>query len=235
MFCCIRLFRVFFSFFFFWFCFQGLLASSGSRAAESQQPSSSDGEGTEGRSCLSWDRLPRVCQRHGTGPATGEEGRLTGTNYNPDVRACALKVERDRGCVCGRRTGSVTSPQYGPRRSDPADEQKRLETSSRAGRFAAEIRAGVSRRVPATMPRRTVQEVTVQDVQKRRNPNKHYVRRLRNLFFFFLLWLLFQFLLLPDGGKTKRGSDYSGTQREPTAGWLVRSLESPGRTLTQLE
>ncbi|KAG7261235.1 hypothetical protein CRUP_035688 [Coryphaenoides rupestris] len=25
------------------------------------------------------------------------------------------------------------------------------------------------------MPRRTVQEVTVQDVQKRRNPNKHYV------------------------------------------------------------
>lgn len=86
------------------------------------------------------------------------------------------------------------------------------------------------------MPRRTVQEVTVQDVQKRRNPNKHYVRRLRNLFFFSsLLWLLFQFLLLPDGGKTKRGSDYSGTRREPTAGWLVRSLESPGRTLTQLE
>ncbi|KAK0134649.1 SH3 and PX domain-containing protein 2B [Merluccius polli] len=27
----------------------------------------------------------------------------------------------------------------------------------------------------STMPRRTVQEVTVQDVQKRRNPNKHYV------------------------------------------------------------
>lgn len=26
------------------------------------------------------------------------------------------------------------------------------------------------------MPRRTVQEVTVQDVQKRRSPNKHYVR-----------------------------------------------------------
>lgn len=25
------------------------------------------------------------------------------------------------------------------------------------------------------MPRRTVHEVTVQDVQKRRNPNKHYV------------------------------------------------------------
>lgn len=30
------------------------------------------------------------------------------------------------------------------------------------------------------MPRRTVQEVTVQDVQKRRNPNKHYVSLLCN-------------------------------------------------------
>lgn len=51
----------------------------------------------------------------------------------------------------------------------------------------------------------------------------------------FFFCLLFQFLLL-DGGKTKRGSDYSGTRREPTAGWLVRvSLESPGRRLTQLE
>lgn len=30
------------------------------------------------------------------------------------------------------------------------------------------------------MPRRTVQEVTVQDVQKRRNPNKHYVSPLCN-------------------------------------------------------
>lgn len=31
------------------------------------------------------------------------------------------------------------------------------------------------RREEEIMPRRTVQEVTVQDVQKRRNPNKHYV------------------------------------------------------------
>lgn len=49
------------------------------------------------------------------------------------------------------------------------------------------------------------------------------------------MWLLFQFLLLPDGGKTKRGSDYSGTRGEPTAGWLVPSLESPGQRMTQLE
>lgn len=39
---------LFFHLFFLFFCFQGLLASSGSRAAESQQPSGSDGEGTEG-------------------------------------------------------------------------------------------------------------------------------------------------------------------------------------------
>lgn len=38
----------FFHLFFFCFVFKGLLASSGSRAAESQQPSGSDGEGTEG-------------------------------------------------------------------------------------------------------------------------------------------------------------------------------------------
>lgn len=31
------------------------------------------------------------------------------------------------------------------------------------------------------MPRRTVQEVLVQDVQKRRNPNKHYVSLIFNV------------------------------------------------------
>lgn len=36
------------------------------------------------------------------------------------------------------------------------------------------LSGGVEKR-RAIMPRRTVQEVTVQDVQKRRNPNKHYV------------------------------------------------------------
>lgn len=119
----------------------------------------------------------------------------------------------------------MTSPQRGAERSGPADEQQRSQTLSRAGRFRGcrDPSGSHSRSVAATMPRRTVQEVTVQDVQKRRNPNKHYVRRLQNLSV--SLGFFFQFLLLPEGGKTKRGSDYSGTRREPTGGWLVPSLE----------
>lgn len=83
----------------------------------------------------------------------------------------------------------MTSPQRGAKTSDPADEQQRRQTLSRTGRFRGcrDPSGSHSRRLAATMPRRTVQEVTVQDVQKRRNPNKHYVRRLQNLslgFFF---------------------------------------------------
>lgn len=77
------------------------------------------------------------------------------------------------------------------------------------------------------MPRRTVQEVTVQDVQKRRNPNKHYVRRLQNL----SVSLGFFFSSFSCRTEEKQREDQitaepGGNRR--LAAWLVWSLVQDG-------
>lgn len=63
------------------------------------------------------------------------------------------------------------------------------------------------------MPRRTAQEVLVQDVQKRRNPNKHYVRRL----FLSLGLCLLRLASLPRPGKvkTKEGCQVTDYRDQP--------------------
>lgn len=83
------------------------------------------------------------------------------------------------------------------------------------------------------MPRRTVQEVTVQDVQKRRNPNKHYVRRLQNLSFSHLASFS-----VPSPAGWRKNKEGIRLQWNPEAadGWLVEWFGlGPGLGMTQLE
>lgn len=78
-----------------------------------------------------------------------------------------------------------------------------------SGYFSLETRLYKKR----IMPRRTVQEVTVQDVQKRRIPNKHYVSVILTspaVNLLYLMWIFTALSLFPSGKvKTKSGSNYS--------------------------